>query len=105
MRGDPFATYDNWLASPYSEGITGQVEDDYDRYVETYWDREKAVYNAESERLMAQHDDIDVTWDVWRTQAEDDLLTYQDFYEAWMEKREEEERDRYFEQRYPDARI
>lgn len=99
---DPFANYDAWLSSPYSEGVTGQVEDDYGRYEDSYWRLQLAEYEAEAQRLGGT---MDVTWDQWRAGAEDDLMSYQDFYEGWLEAKEEEARERYFEQRYPDARM
>lgn len=105
MAGDPFANYDAWLSSPYSEGVTGQVEDDYDIYVDTFWEREKVAYEAELERCAAQHYNTDVSWDEWREGVKDEVMSYDDFYEAWCERQEEEAREQYYESRYPDARI
>lgn len=106
MAGDPFRNYDAWLASGYSEGVTGQVEDDYDLYVDSFWDAERDAYESEMERLMSLHNsEIDVTWDEWRSGVEDGLMSYEDFYEGWLERKEEEAREAYFEARYPDARM
>jgi hypothetical protein len=102
MATDPFANYDAWLASPYSEGVTGQVEDDYDTYVDAFWEREKVAYQSAMED--PKHYDY-VSWDQWRANAEDDLMDYEDFYDGWYERKEEEAREAYFESRYPDARM
>lgn len=105
MAGDPFRNYDSWLASSYSEGVTGQVEDDYDRYEDSFWKREREAYEAELDRLAASKFDFDVTWEQWEEGAKDELMSYDDFYEAWLERKEEEAREAYFESRYPDARM
>lgn len=102
MAGDPFRNYDSWLASGYSEGVTGQVEDDYDRYEDSFWKHQLDEYEAECQRLGGS---MDVTWDEWRANADEDLMSYADFYESWLERREEEARYAYFEQLYPDTRM
>jgi hypothetical protein len=98
---DPFANYDNWLASPYSEGVTGQVEDDYGLYEDSFWETHMKAFEAESEAI-----DIEgVSWKAYAAEVADEMMSYSDFYEAWMDRKEEEARDRYFENRYPDARM
>lgn len=98
---DPFANYDTWLASAYSEGVTGEVEDDYALYEDRFWSTHKAAYEAEREALSM----FTVTWQDYAAEVVDELMSYDDFYDQWMDRKEEEERDRYFEQRYPDARL
>lgn len=88
--------YDAWLSAPYVNGPPDGAEDAYDQYLEWFDEEIRAEFTA------GGHDAE--TLEEFR-QAVDEPQSYDDFVSKWMDDQEEAARDRYYENRYPDARI